>query len=240
MTREMSADRHSIVAIITARGGSKGLPRKNLALLRGRPLIFYAIDAALGCSLVSETYVTTEDREIAAVSRTFGANVLARPQELATDRTSSYAVVRHALENLATEGKSFANAVLLQPTSPLRTAHHLSECLSAFFAGDYASAVSVCEAEHHPFKMLTIDRANNLRLIVEEASLHKPRQELPKVYRQNGAIYAVRCEDFLTRANGFLLDPAMPFVMKDADSIDIDTEIDLILAETIMNARFAR
>jgi len=222
------------VAILTARGGSKGLPRKNVLPLAGKPLIAHTVEAALGCPLIAGVWVSTDDAEIAAAARLAGAGVIDRPAELALDTSTSSDAVAHAIGALRQEGHDFSHFALLQPTSPLRTAAHLTECLEQFAAGDFASAISVCESEHHPQKMLKLADDGRLVPFSEAADLQRRRQDLPAVYRQNGAIYVMAVEDFLTRAEGFYLEPAMAYVMSHRDSIDIDTATDLLVAEALL------
>ncbi len=228
--------KEKIVAIITARGGSKGLPGKNIKDLAGKPLIAYSIEAGLNCPLIDATIVTTDDEEIAAVSKDCGAEIIERPAELATDTASSYDAAAHALETLADQGREFETFALLQPTSPLRTARHLEECLSTFLASDAKSAISVCETAHHPYKDFTVEDGA-LKPLFSEDQLDKPRQSLPPVYRQNGAIYVMGRDDFLNETDNFYLAPVMPYIMSQEDSIDIDTELDMKIAESILLKR---
>jgi CMP-N-acetylneuraminic acid synthetase len=224
------------VAIIPARGGSKRLPRKNLLPILGKPLLAYSVEAAKGCGFVDGIYVSTEDEEIAAAARSFGAEVIDRPVELASDTATSRDVVLHALDELESQGSSRSHFALLQPTSPQRTSLHLSECISRFASGRYGCAISVCEAEHHPSKMLAMDESGTLVPFGNASDLDKPLQSLGRVYRQNGAIYLMKCDDFRTRATGFFLAPAMPFVMSARESVDIDSETDFLFASALMEA----
>ena len=221
-----------VLAIITARGGSKGLPRKNLRLLAGRPLISYSIAAALECPGITRCIVSTEDHEIKQVSLRFGAEVLKRPGSLAEDHSLSRDVVRHVLETLQEAGQCPPYFALLQPTSPLRNARHLLQCLDSFFAGEFDSAISVIEAEHHPRKCLSVSEGG-LQPLFDIADLDTPRQKLMPAYRQNGAIYIGQVRRFLLD-NSFFLPPVMPFVMDRQSSIDIDSEFDLKLAEMLL------
>jgi CMP-N-acetylneuraminic acid synthetase len=216
------------IAIITARGGSKGLVRKNICNLAGKPLVAYSIEAAKNCDLIDTVVVTTDDDEIAEISRKFGAEILKRPAELATDTASSYDTVKHVLESGANSQYDFF--VLLQPTSPLRNATHITEALEQFQKTDCKSAISVCIAEHHPYKDF-IAKEGRLVPLFDAKYLGTPRQELVEIYRQNGAIYIMRCHDFLYNTDDFYLPPVMPYVMSAEDSIDIDTALDLRVAE---------
>ena len=222
----------AVCAIVTARGGSKGLPRKNLRLLGGKPLIAHSILAALACKRVGRCVVTTEDPEIKKAGLKWGAEVIDRPAALATDGALSRDVVRHALATLDGRGELPEVFVLLQPTSPLRTAAHLEACLSAFLASSAACAVSVTEEPHSPYKDFVIE-GGLLKPLFGADGLEKPRQALPSVYRPNGAIYAMRSRLFLERM-AFYVEPAIPFFMKPEESVDIDTELDLTLAEATL------
>ncbi len=221
-----------VAAIITARGGSKGLPRKNLRLLAGKPLLAYSIMAARDCRLIQRCLVSTEDEEIKAVSERWGAEVIDRPRELATDEALSRDVVAHALRWLETAGELPEYFALLQPTSPLRTAAHLTACLEVFLRSQAACAISVAEAEHHPYKAYRREGDTLVPLFGVEY-LEQPRQALPPIYRQNGAIYVMHSRSFLQRPSFFAM-PALPFVMSQHDSIDVDTETDLSLAEHLL------
>lgn len=224
-----------VIAIIPARGGSKGLPRKNILPLAGKPLIAHSILAARECSRISRCIVSTEDLEIKQVSLEYGAEVIARPAELATDQTLSADVVQHVLDALSREGRLPDYFVLLQPTSPLRTSAHVEQCLQAFLASPAACTISVTEAEHHPYKDFTLDHGF-LHPLFGAEFLSQARQRLLAVYRQNGAIYAMKSQTFL-ELNGFFVEPALPYIMENEDSIDIDSSFDLLVAELLLNSR---
>lgn len=219
----------SIVAIIPARGGSKGLPGKNIRDLAGKPLIAYSIEAAKKCSMISDVFVTTDDKDISAASGKYGAQIIDRPAQLATDNSSTYDAVRHALDHLKSNGKTYDYFVLLQPTSPLRNETHIQKCLEQFFSSGAGCAISVCEAEHSPYKAFKLNE-KTLVPFVDEKFLDMPRQDLPPVYRQNGAIYVMKCSDFINKTRNFYLAPAMAYIMPAEHSIDIDTSEDFISA----------
>lgn len=227
----------TITAIITARGGSKGVPRKNIREVCGKPLVAYSIEAALNCPMIGSCHVSTEDREIGEISRQWGAEVIDRPAELATDTALSSDVVLHALDVLR-ERKAFPEYfVLLQPTSPLRNAYHLGECLTGYLQSGKKCGLSITEAEHHPWKML-IEDGEVIRPVIDTATLESPRQLLPKAFRINGAIYCLASRDFLQQKL-FHLDPAFMYVMSREDSLDIDSEMDLHILEYILHNRAA-
>lgn len=220
-----------VTAIITARGGSKGIPRKNIRLVNGKPLIAYTIEAALNCPLVDRCYVTTEDREIMEVCQKWGADIIERPSHLAEDNSLSSDVVVHALQELAVE-KLPEYFVLLQPTSPLRTAAHLEKCLRGYLEAGVSCGVSVTPAEHHPWKMLIRD-GENIRPLKDIQSLEMPRQQLPEALRINGAIYVMPSKLFLENQT-FFIEPAYFYTMDAQSSIDIDTETDLKIFEHLL------
>jgi CMP-N-acetylneuraminic acid synthetase len=222
-----------VLAIVPARGGSRGLPRKNLLPVGGIPLVARAILAARDCPHVGGCVLTTDDPEIRAIGIAYGADIIDRPADLSGDSTSSLAVVRHVLEFLATAGRLPEYFVLLQPTSPLRTAAHLTACIEAFFNSDAQGAISVTEAKESPFKSF-IEKNGSLQPLFDVEKLHAPRQTLPAVFTQNGAIYLTSSVAFL-RSNSFFIPPAMPFVMDAQASIDIDTALDLRIAECLIS-----
>lgn len=221
-----------IHAIITARGGSKGLPRKNILPLAGKPLIVYSILAAKECNKISRCIVSTEDLEISDIAKIWGAEVFNRPVELASDSALSQEVVQNVLESLTSQNDYPEYFVLLQPTSPLRTSQHLNESIELLLASCANSLVSVTEEEHHPYKSFTLPD-KYLKPLFGNEYLDKPRQQLPKIYRQNGAIYIVKSSEFQKKRR-FAIDPVIPYLMKLEESVDIDSANDLLSAEKIL------
>ena len=222
-----------VLAIIPARGGSRGLPRKNLLPLAGIPLVARAILAARACPHVAGCLLTTDDPEIRAVGVEYGAEIIDRPAELAGDLASSQAVVRHVLDVLSAAGALPEYFVLLQPTSHLRTGAHITACIEAFFRSDAQSAISVTEASESPYKAL-VEKNGSLQPLFDVETLHVPRQTLPRVLNQNGAIYLTSSAAFL-RTNRFFIPPVMPFVMDAEASIDIDTALDWRIATCLIS-----
>ena len=222
-----------VVAIITARGGSKGLPRKNIRQLCGKPLIAHSILAALDCVLIDRCIVSTEDPEIKSVSLQWGAEVVDRPASLATDTSLSRDVVRQVLGELESQQRLPEYFVLLQPTSPLRTAHHLTEAIEQFFASGKASAVSMTEMEHHPYKCFKVT-GDEWMPVIDYETREVPRQTLPRMYRPNGAIYLLPSAAFL-KEGAFFVPPVHPYIMNRENSIDIDDESDLSMASILLD-----
>jgi len=214
-----------IVAIITARGGSKGLPRKNVLDLHGKPLIAHTVESALNSKIFSKVVVTTDDKEIKEVSLKYGADVIDRPKELATDGASSLDVIEHALLYLKNHDKSYTHFILLQPTSPLRNETHIQEAWQKYIKEEASSLISVVEVEHTPFKML-IEKDGNIEPLTQWKDLTEARQKLPKAFLPNGAIYISEVNKFLKSKNLFI-EPLKILKMNKEYSIDVDTIEDL-------------
>ena len=225
--------RNSVLAVIPARRGSKGLPLKNLRLLDGLPLIAHSIRAALAATLVTTVVVSTEDEEIAGVAETHGATVVKRPPALATDTVQNNPVVRHAIES---RGAAEEVVVLLQPTSPLRTAAQIDACIAAVFDGA-KSAMTITPVEHHPGKTVIVENGMVMPF-TNDTDMEARRQNMREVYRQNGAVYAIGVADFLA-LDRFYVRPCRGVMAPAEDSIDIDSEMDLMLAELILKQRRA-
>jgi CMP-N-acetylneuraminic acid synthetase len=220
-----------LIAIITARGGSKGLHRKNVLDLGGKPLIAWTIEAALKSKIFDKVVVTTDDKEIKEVSLKFGAEIVNRPSELATDTASSLDVIEHTLSIYKKE--SFTHFVLLQPTSPLRNFEHIQDAWRVYIEKNANSLVSVVEVEHSPFKML-IEKEGEIKPLTKWGDLTKPRQQLPVAYMPNGAIYISKIENFLKTKNLFC-SPLDIFKMDKTSSIDIDNRDDFDRIERIID-----
>lgn len=236
-SRTVPEHRESILAIIPARGGSKGVPGKNLRLLCGSPLIEHTIKAALEAACRPRTVLSTDDSEIAEVALAAGADVpFLRPPELATDRAPSVAVMEHALGALsAFDGFNADIVLLLQPTSPLRTARQIDEAVALHQSGSGDSVASITRTDHPPEWLRRLDPRGILRPIKGLAAPGVRRQEFPPVYRLNGAIYVT--SPGLIADGRILGDEALGYVMPPEDSVDIDSELDLILAEILLERR---
>ena len=218
------------IALITARGGSKGLPRKNILHLNGVPLIGWSIKAALEAIEIDRVFVSTEDDEIASISRKYGAEVIPRPLELASDTASSEGVIIHAIEYLKKKGLEFDCCVLLQPTSPLRTAFHINNAITIYNEKNANIVLSVFEPTHTPVKAYKeLDDGSITGLFGPEAPYTR-RQDLPKAYQPNGAIYVFSVDKFQEQ-NKFPKNRVFPFLMTEQESADIDTLEDLLNVE---------
>lgn len=217
-----------VLGIIPARGGSKGVPRKNVRPLGGKPLICHSIDAARSAKSVTQFLVSTDDPEIASVSRAAGAEVLDRPASLAQDSTPMPDVIHHVIDE---RGKGFDILLLLQPTCPQRTTEDIESALALFSDAEVQSVMSVYQVEdHHPGRMYRSENGRLAPLFPEWIAAR--RQDLPPIFHRNGAIYACRVGHF--QRTGFLWDerPA-PYIMPRSRSLNIDDPFDFEIAEFI-------
>lgn len=220
------------LALIPARGGSKGLPGKNLRVVAGKPLISWTISAALGCDMIREVVVSTDCKEIADVALSCGALVpFMRPAALASDTATSFEVVEHALSALGRD--RFDAIVLLQPTSPLRTSRDISQAIAMFKNSNVQSLASVCETKKHPNWMRTLS-ADGLLTCYEDKRVVTRRQGLPPVYVLNGAIY-ISSVAALVRTRLLVSDPVLGYVMPESKSFDVDSETDLKICEMLLS-----
>lgn len=217
------------LALVPARGGSKGVPRKNIRELAGKPLIAWTIEAALAVPAIERVVVSTDDEEIAEVARCCGAQVpFMRPAELAGDEVPGIAPVLHAIENLPAHD----SLVLLQPTSPLRTAAHIEALLDFAREKQARSVVSVCEVGDHPAWMYRRDAAGALHPYDTAADVTR-RQDLAALHTLNGAMYWITTERL--RETGTLIsNDTLGFVMDQPSSVDIDTLFDWRVAEMLL------
>ncbi|AXG71348.1 CMP-N,N'-diacetyllegionaminic acid synthase [Kordia sp. SMS9] len=185
----------TILAIIPARGGSKGVPGKNKKLLHGKPLIQYSIDAALQSKHIAEVLVTTDDSAIIEIAKSLGANVpFVRPTHLAEDTTPTLPVIQHAVAFLEAQGKKFDAICLLQPTSPFRPKGFLDKAVETFKEKQTDSLVSVLEVPHQYNPHWTFEANENgiLQIATGEQHIIPRRQELPKAYHRDGSIYITK------------------------------------------------
>ncbi len=219
-----------LLALIPARGGSKGIPRKNIRNLRGKPLLAWTLEAAQRADGIDQIVVSTEDEEIAAVARAWGASVpFLRPAELARDDTPGIDPVLHAMDQLP----DLDWVLLLQPTSPLRTSEDIEAIVRLCMERGASSAVSVCEVDKHPYWMYRHNSAQRLVPLMD-APTSPRRQELPPVYALNGALYLARA-DWLRHERRFVSSDTLAYVMPAERSADIDTPLDWEWVEFLMD-----
>jgi len=223
-----------IIGLITARGGSKGIPRKNIRSLASKPLIAWSIEAAMQNKDLDRVIVSTDDQEIALVARNLGAEVpFIRPVFLAQDDSPHIDVVIHALEWLKeNQGYVPDYVMLLQPTSPFRTSKDISAAIEIAQRSDVDSVISVCKSPAHPYKIRKISSQGLLSDFVEKPNGYLRRQDLPVAYFENGAIYLVK-RDIVINKRTLYPENTYPYIMKSKYSLDIDTLWDFHLAEII-------
>ncbi len=224
-----------VLGVIPARGGSRSIIRKNLKHLHGKPLLSYTITEALQAKRLQRVIVSTDDDEIISTSRKYGAEVpFVRPQYLASDNALAIDVVQHAIKTLESKGEEYDIIVMLQPTSPLRVAEDIDTCVDLLISTKATSVISVeSVGANHPNRMKLIDSGGRLHDYAREVVENQPRQKLPEIYIRNGAIYATR-KDVLMNERSFKGRDSRAYVMPPERSVNIDEEIDFILAEILM------
>ena len=228
-----------VVAIIPARGGSKGIKQKNLAQLNGKPLISWTIAAAMGSKIIDRLVLSTDDAEIAKCAKNQGCDVpFERPKRLATDNASSIDVMLHALDHLNLQGEDYDIVVMLEPTSPLRNSNDIDDAISQLFASRLLSIVSVFRIEGtHPAFLYKKDKVNKLTPLNGVQPTNLRRQEISSLYALEGSIYASYIET-LRDKKSFYHDKTMGYVVPSWKAVEIDNPTDLIVAEALMKAKF--
>ncbi len=225
----------NILAIIPARGGTKGLPGKNKMNLCGKPLIAWSIETALDCSgYINKLIVSTDDKDIAEISKSYKAEVpFIRPDELASDDATTISVIYHTIDWLKCNQSYEPDSILLlQPTSPLRIKKDILNAIDMTNNKNIRSVVSVCKTNHHPWWSNTLPEDGNMGTFLKNDIIHKRRQELPDFYRLNGAIFFAKL-DYFYKYNGFFGPKTFAYKMGISESIDIDSEIDFKLASIL-------
>lgn len=221
-----------ILALIPARGGSKGIKDKNITLLNGKPLISYSICACKESKYIDRTIISTDSDKIAKIAIKYGGDVpFMRPLELATDTAKTIDVVIHAVETLKKSGDNFDVVVLIQATQPLRLPYDIDRAIETFFANDERGVVSVCEVENHPLLIRSIENGKLKRLLNANSTCR--RQDMPTYYAVNGCVYVNK----ISEVNDDLSfnDNPIPYVMPKNRSVDIDEFADLALASYYLN-----
>ena len=225
-----------VLAIIPARGGSKGIPRKNIKALAGKPLIAWTIEAALRAQGIETVIVSTEDDEIASVAKQLGAEVpFRRPLALAQDDTPGISPVLHAIEQLP----DYDWVMLLQPTSPLRSVHDIQNIIKLCNDEGAPSSVSITQVSKHPFWMYQKNDQGRLQRLIPDRPEITSRQELPSVYVLNGALYFARI-DWLINNRGFISPETLGYVMPNERSVDLDTALDWQWIEWLIENQYTQ
>jgi CMP-N-acetylneuraminic acid synthetase len=229
----------SVVALICARGGSKGLPRKNILPLNGRPLIAWSVSQALAVARVNRCIVSTDSEEIAAAAREAGAEVpFMRPAELAQDSSPEWLTWRHALNFLRQTDGAYPDILIVVPaTAPCRSVADLESCLDEFAKGDADVVITVTDAHRSPyFNMVKVTEDGTVGLVIPPASSVSRRQDAPVVYDMTTVGYVVRPEFVMTR-NGVFEGRVRQVHVPANRALDIDTRLDFLIAQYLMSQR---
>ncbi|HLO75983.1 MAG TPA: acylneuraminate cytidylyltransferase family protein [Magnetospirillum sp.] len=221
----------NVLTVVTARGHSRELPRKNILPLLGKPLIAWTIECARQAQSVDTLIISSDDSEIISVAESYGCQApFVRPAELATDEASSIDVILHALDVMK---GSFEYVILLQPTSPLRLPQDIDACMALCRDGGADSAVSVCAAGKPLHWMFEIGTSGEMSRVLELPDFGGPRQQHVQPFVLNGAVYVARVE-WLRKNRSFVGPHTRAHVMPRERSIDIDSKADFLVAEALL------
>lgn len=224
----------SVLGIIPARGGSKGVPRKNVRELGVKPLVAWTIEAAISSGCFDKIIVSTDCENIAETAKSYGAEVpFLRPDYLSSDEAKTTDAVSHVLEAI---NQRFDLVAVLQPTSPFRSGEQISQAFDIMRKMGSKSLVSLCQVKKSPYLMYTLNQSGGIDTFIESEYQLSRRQEQPKVFCLNGAIYIAETELFLKEGQ-LVYSYSTPFIMDEVSSIDIDEEIDFKLAECIVEQK---
>lgn len=226
-----------VLGVITARGGSKGVPGKNIRMLGGKPLLAWTAEAALGAKSLARTILSTDDDAIADAGRAAGIDVpFMRPAELATDAAASLPVVQHALQSLEADGDRYDAVCLLQPTNPFRTSALIDRCIAAFSASTADSLVTILPvpSDHNPHWVFHLD-GGELRSFMPGPLITR-RQDLPPAYHREGSVYLTR-RDVLLDGNSLYGERTLGLEVSPSETVNIDTIADWHRAEQLVMER---
>lgn len=221
----------TFLAIIPARGGSKRLPRKNILDLGGKPLIAWTIEAGLKSNYIDKVIVTSDDDEILNIATKFGSDTIERPDELASDLSTSFDAIKHTIDNL----EKYDYVILLQPTSPLRTTEHIDEAIEILISKNADAIVSLTEMDHSPLWSNTLPDDMNMNNFLSNEVKNKRSQDLEIYYRLNGAIYVCDANKLLEEKSFLIKENIFAYKMDRKDSVDIDEEIDFDFAKVLIH-----
>ena len=225
----------NILAIIPARGGSKGIPGKNIKKFAGKPLIVHSIEASLKCPLVNRTVVSTDDDKIAEVSIAHGAQVIKRPNELATDSSLVIDAIKYTVRKVEEEGDEVDIVILLEPTSPFRRAEDLEKCIQVLLEDKADSVATFTSSDVSPNRLWRVSE-DIVEPYIEGAVPWLPRQKQPKAHELTGQIYGLSKKVLFEKEDSIslLLGRIYPVITPRETALDIDTELDFMVAEKIM------
>lgn len=225
----------TVLAVIPARGGSKGLPRKNLRMLAGKPLIAWTIEEAKKSKYIDRLILSSEDDEIIAAAKQFGCEVpFVRPLELAADETPGVEPILHAMYAIP---EKYDYVAMLQPTSPLRLAEDIDGCIEMCIHRQAPSCISYSEPEKSPFWMVEVHSDGSTTLITDPKYATARRQDLPRAYAPNGAVYVVDAAWARENRTLYKSMETIAYIMPPDRSRDVDTELDLEICEMLIRKR---
>lgn len=225
----------NVLALIPARGGSKGIPGKNTKDFAGKPLIAHSIESSLKCPLITRTVVSTDDDQIATVAEAHGAEVITRPKELATDSSLVIDAIRYTVRRIEAEGDTLDIVILLEPTSPLRRMQDIEKCIQILVEDKADSAATFTESNISPNRLWRVSD-DVVEPFIEGAIPWLPRQKQPIAYELTGQVYSLskkilyENEDSISQLMGRIY----PVITPKETALDIDTELDFFIAEKIM------
>ena len=223
----------TFLAIIPARGGSERLPKKNILPLMKKPLIEWTIEAGLGSNYIDRVVVSSDDEEILSIAEEQGVTTISRPDHLSNSKSKTTEVISHVLDSIADQFDYF---VILQPTSPLRHSAHIDEAIELILHKNANAVVSISESKHSPLWCNTLPNDGLMNDFIPDSAKGKRSQDLEKYYRLNGAIYIVYTKCF-NSSNSLMPKDTYAYLMKQEESIDIDTKYDFLCAEAIMKCK---
>ncbi len=221
----------SFLAVVLARGGSKRLPRKNILNLNGKPLVSWSIEAGLKSRYIDKVVVSSDDKEILEISKALGAEIVSRPDYLASDTSTTFDSLKHTIENF----EKYDYIILLQPTSPLRDKKHINEAIELLDKKNADAIISVCEVDHSPLWSNVLPSSKSMVGFLKDEVLNLRSQDLDMYYRINGAIYICRVDKFLEKETFFIKENIFAYEMDREVSLDIDTQLDFDFAQFLMN-----
>lgn len=229
-----------VIAVIPARGGSKTIPYKNIKMIAGKPLIAWTIEAAKKTEEIDYIVVSTEDTKIKKIVEELGVEVINRPKHLAQDDTLAIDVVRDVISQLEKNNKKYDFMVYLEPTSPLRESTDIKKALTLLVDENnrYDSIATFSEASLNPIRAWEI-KDNSPKTFIKDASTFLPRQKLPKAYQLNGAVYCFHINRINNKSKQIYSGKIGAIIMPKEKSVDIDDELDFMLAELLLKRRLS-
>lgn len=222
-----------ILGVIPARGGSKGIPHKNIVKVGGKPLVAWTIQASLKSKFIDKTVVSSDDPKILEIAKKFGAQIIKRPKALATDKAPATPVVKHVLTYLKNKQNYLPDIIAyLQPTSPLRNCKDIDEAIKLLLKENATAVISVYEIDNKYLKSFILDNKGYLKGQGGIQHQFSNRQDTPRLYIPNGAIYLIKRKTFL-QSKQLFSNKTLPYLMSPKKSLDLDTPADLKLLRRI-------